>query len=48
MATRAAVMATATMWMMAKATRLVDDKEGKGEGGKEKCSGNEGCGRLRG
>ena len=34
MATRAMAAVTATMWVMATVTRLVGDKEGKGEGGK--------------
>ncbi len=42
--TRAAVTATATMWAMAMATRLVDNKEGKGKGNKGKFDGNEGGG----
>jgi hypothetical protein len=32
--TRAMVTVTVTTWMMAKVTRLVGDKEDKGEGGK--------------
>ena len=34
MATRAMVTMTATTWVSATVTRLVGDKEGKGEGGK--------------
>ncbi len=33
-ATRAMETATAMTWVMATVTRLVDDEEGKGEGGK--------------
>ncbi len=37
----------ATTWAMATVTRLAGDKEGKGEGCKEGCKGNEGGGRQR-
>jgi len=33
MATRAMVMVTATMWVMATVMRLAGNEEGKGEGG---------------
>ncbi len=45
---RAAATATVTTWAMAMVTKLAGDKEGKGEGGKGKCDGNEGGGRQRG
>ncbi len=46
--TRVVAMVTAIMWVMPMVTMLVGDKEGKGEGGKGKCNGNEGGGRRRG
>ncbi len=46
--TMAAVTATTTMWVMAMATRLAGNKEGKGKGSKGKCDGNEGGGHKRG
>ncbi len=40
----ARVRATATMWGMATAMRLVGNKEGKGKGGKGNGDGNKGGG----
>jgi hypothetical protein len=45
---RAAVTERAATWVMAMMTRLAGDKEGKGEGGKGNCNGDEGGGRQRG
>ena len=45
-ATRPMVMAMT--WVMGTVTRLVGDKEGKGEGGKGDGEGDEGDGRQRG
>ncbi len=42
------VLATATNWAAATATRLVGNKKGKGKGSKGKCNGNEGGGHCRG
>jgi hypothetical protein len=39
---RAMATATATIWTMAMATRLVGDKEGKADGGKGNGASNEG------
>ncbi len=46
--TRAMATVTATTWVMATVTRLVGNKEGKGEGGKGDGDGVEGGGRRRG
>ena len=48
MTTRAMAAVTATTWVMATVTRLVGNKEGKGEGGKGDGDGIEGGGRRRG
>ena len=45
--TRAMAMVTAPTWVMATVTRLVGNKEGKGEGGKGDGDGIEGGGRRR-
>jgi hypothetical protein len=44
MVTRVAATAMATSRVMVMVTRLAGNKEGKGEGGKGKCDGNEGGG----
>jgi hypothetical protein len=50
MSTWVMAMAKATTWVMVMATRLADDKEGKGKGrgGKGNGDGNEGGGQQRG
>jgi hypothetical protein len=48
MVMRAAATVTATTWAMATVTRLAGDKDGKGEGCKGGCKGNEGGRRQRG
>jgi hypothetical protein len=44
----AVTMARVTRWVMVMVMRLAGDKEGKGEGDKGKCNGNEGGGHERG
>jgi hypothetical protein len=41
MVMRVAAMAIATMWAIGTVIRLAGNKEGKGEGGKGKCDGDE-------
>jgi hypothetical protein len=48
MATRVIAMAKTTPWMMAMATRLAGDIEGKGKGGNGKGDNNEGGRQQRG
>jgi hypothetical protein len=48
MATKAMVRVKATAWAMAMATRLVDNKEGKGKGSKGNGDGDEGGGQQKG
>ncbi len=47
-AIRAMAMVKAMAWVMVMVTRLVGNKEGKGEGSKGNCNGDEGFGRQRG